>query len=392
MIRNWRNAIPNAYLILITAVLYLLTYIFDYFAAKTGSPPAEETAAIRFFLLSVFALFHGWLRLYCFHPLTNTKYKEFLCVSPWSIDKGLPGGSFLLNLSDFLVLGFVMLLTFTNFPHLILTPAICFFCTYLLLFWLIFWLHRQKAAVILIPLLAPFTLFPYRHPALVLFVLIVLYVICVWESYRYFKKFPWNTEYWESDPIKAIRYKTIIQRVIGWPQLIINAYRYQKSFTIPSAFLTSFIISWWFFALLWTSDLIAMKAILFEISWLAAFMRLSAYINPYRPPISLFGRFSAGRIIIPRYDIIFVAPVCILLIGLLAPYFLCWFGIDEIWCLEITIFLIFFIAFAMPPKLQKFNLTGHHRIAKLPKALQKQRPPRPLNMFEKFIVSLGQRL
>ena len=89
--------------------------------------------------------------------------------------------------------------------------------------------------------------------------------------------------------------------------------------------------------------------------------RLLAYTIGYMPPISFWGRVRTFRWIIPRYDVIFVAPLLIL--ALVATLF--W---EPVWDIRpgrilaaITAGYVF-IALGFPPTLEEWRLTGSHRI------------------------------
>jgi hypothetical protein len=97
----------------------------------------------------------------------------------------------------------------------------------------------------------------------------------------------------------------------------------------------------------------------------AVLIRLLAYIGPYRPPISFWGRILTGRWIIPGYDYVFLAPLCTLLVALLGWRAALLAGPDHwgIVVYPLATAAVLIVALNMSPSLGQWSLTGHHRIA-----------------------------
>ena len=95
---------------------------------------------------------------------------------------------------------------------------------------------------------------------------------------------------------------------------------------------------------------------------LLAFSRLCAYVWEYAPPVSLLGRLTTGRLIIPGYDRIFVSPIlaCVVPLGIvrvLPPM-----GASP----PLTAGLVVIAAVALValpgPRLHRWRCTGTHRM------------------------------
>ena len=76
------------------------------------------------------------------------------------------------------------------------------------------------------------------------------------------------------------------------------------------------------------------------------------------------GRLAHGRLIIPGYDKVFVAPLlamlaCLTIISL--PY---WTGISERFAIPGALTISWWIIYGMGPSLDAWRLTGNHRIVK----------------------------
>ena len=98
------------------------------------------------------------------------------------------------------------------------------------------------------------------------------------------------------------------------------------------------------------------------LSLLMACIRLWIYCGACRPPISLAGRIATGRLVIPGYDQVFVAPLLVLLIGIGAPTVLWRLGLSEPLAAGITMFATFAVGLGMGPNLERWHMTGNHRI------------------------------
>lgn len=98
---------------------------------------------------------------------------------------------------------------------------------------------------------------------------------------------------------------------------------------------------------------------------IATLLRLAIYCLPYRPPISILGRLATGRLIIPRYDQAFIAPILTILIPGLAQEFLPRAGLSLNLSYSITFGLVFLLATGLGPTLTTWQLTGQHRMVNL---------------------------
>ncbi len=263
-------------------------------------------------------------------------------------------------------------LAYYNFPLFAFAPAIAFFAIYLLLICLTFE-REQGYFAILCLFLAPFAIYPFANIYVAVLVFIVLYLIC-WVGLRQFLRgFPWNTRYWKVDSVKELREQAIRQRVIGWPFSILNVYE-ASGISVFGAFVLSLLLTWWVHVIRWISGEFYNLSYLTIIALFIAAVRAFDYGGIHRPPISLLGRIFTGRLIIPRYDKIFIAPICILLAGTLLPFALGRLGVNSTLNFELCFFVIFFLALALPPNLKEWRLTGAYRIGRLAQSLR-ARPP-----------------
>jgi hypothetical protein len=95
---------------------------------------------------------------------------------------------------------------------------------------------------------------------------------------------------------------------------------------------------------------------------LAVAARFLLYFAEHLPPISLLGRIATRRWIIPRYDVIYVAPLIAAAVAYAMPTLLTWrFNVPPITAIPLSTAATITLAFGLPPKWEEWHLTGHYR-------------------------------
>jgi hypothetical protein len=232
---------------------------------------------------------------------------------------------------------------------------------------------EQIVFIVLLLFLAPLVFYPFGNLYVAILVLIFLYFLCYAGFRGFLREFPWNTQYWRVDAIKEYRQQAVKQ--LGWPFKFLKIYD-DTGISFFGAFLSSLLLTWWLHVIRWFISEPYLFILLVLLAFYVAFLRIAVYGGAHRPPISLMGRIFTGRLIIPRYDKIFIAPICILLAGIPLPFVLYLCGVATVWNFEICFFLIFFLAFSLPPTFNKWRLTGAYRIGRRVQRLR-PRPPNP---------------
>ena len=176
---------------------YLLTYSIDAYGMLLGASLPGEIGRIRVLFLGMGSLLYAGYRVARFHPYFDTGYCRWLCLTPWSVDKPLPLGPVHLVWGDLVILMVLILLAYFNTPFapsLVMVPVIVFLSVYLIILWLT--LAAQQLRIMVVSLfLAPFAVYPFRSAYAAVLVLLVLYVLCYVAFRRFFRDFPWNTQY-----------------------------------------------------------------------------------------------------------------------------------------------------------------------------------------------------
>ncbi len=347
-------------LIFYAAVIYSLKIIFPFPEIQEALIPSNTAC------FSVLLGFYGFSRVLSFNPF-HKGYLVQLVLSPWHVGKPLPYGPVRLCWIDGLVLAIFILLEFL-FPTIHWAiPFIAFFAGYNLGVFLLLSVSKEANYILFCALAAPLFMYFRLNLNTILALLVALTIFGQWKIYCFLKHFPWNTPWWTEDAIEIFKKDALRRRIIRWPfkELCIER---NKSNTPANNVVITLIVLWWLHTLCWyliqsepeiTSASVEKFYIIPFIG--IPFIRLVAYLV-YRPPISLLGRFVTGRLIIPGYDKIYIAPLILTLVAVFVPHLLRQFGIPVLVAAEITFGLLVFLALELPPSYEKWHYTGQHHI------------------------------
>ena len=99
------------------------------------------------------------------------------------------------------------------------------------------------------------------------------------------------------------------------------------------------------------------------VSFALVITRLSTYCKGHSPPINIWGRLFTGRLIIPAYDKVFIAPLCLLAsVGAVFPLLVSGLGLSPIFAGPIVVFLMVFCTLSLGPSRAEWLLTSPCRI------------------------------
>ena len=393
MREHWRQVIPSASTTIILVSPYAFAYIVDLFFILCGMSAPRGTMGVRLLYVVIASVVYAVYRVTSYHPLCSIGYCRWLCRTPWSIDKPLPLGPVHLVWGDLAILMVLILMAHFNTPFapfMMTGPVIIFLSVYLIIHWLT--LGTQRVRIVVVSLfLAPFAIYPFKNPYVAVPILTGLYVLCYIGLQSFLRDFPWNTKYWKADLVQELRKQAIRLRVIGWPFRFLNIYE-APGISVRAAVLLSLLLTWWLHVIRWTVDKPYHLALVGLFACVAALVRTGVYAGTCWPPISFLGRIWTGRLIIPQYDKVFLAPLCVLLAGTLLPSVLVRIGMSSVWSFELSFFAVLFLALSLPPKLRDWRLTGAYRIPANIQSTQTRRPDaREQSLSELFSDKSGAR-
>jgi hypothetical protein len=300
--------------------------------AFLGEPPNREVRDLAVTVLGMCALAYGVYRAVRFHPAARAGYAAWLAQTPWTPAKPLPDGPVLLAWQDIPVLALLigpawLALGPEAWP---LVPA--FALAYL--FTLAVLVHKagERAAAYLTWFGIGGMVLLAHLPAAVLAVAAGTYAVAAVGFRRSLERFPWLP----GDDEKA-RLQAFVAQGLQWPFDRLAPLAPPPLLRSWEGPVCGLLAAWGLFAVGFELDRLPPNirgekmSGLVEYSpalvlCLAAALRVGIYMYTHLPPISLLGRLATGRLIIPRYDVIFVAP---LLAMVASPAGL--FAFQEVW-------------------------------------------------------------
>ena len=346
----------------------------------------------RFALLGIAAADYGVLRVLRTHPYANSSHRRWLAHNPWRRGKPLPLGPIHIVWEDLVVLAALSSLLFVDaapWDAVRLAPALAmgFFAAYLVVLLCATAVASVWTPTVICLFLIPLIVYPSCSMAGTFVVLAAIYAILLWGVRLALDEFPFNEPEWRSTPAERYLEQAIGDGTIGWPHNVIGPRSTTRGIGLGTTAVVSALAAWWVhvsvgvFAESWkdVADSLVDSVILgffTVVCLLVAAIRVIVYVNGFYPPIGFFGRLLTGRWIIPRYDVILVGPICIVLFGVYGPTVLRYGGgVPDAALLAVLVFLLCVIAMGIGPRLETWSHTGRHRVGKkcmLPTSQQSQ--------------------
>jgi len=334
------------------------------------------------------------LRVFTFHPLGNRKYLAWLKASPWQPGKPLPLGPLGVTTQDCLAIVVVSLLLFFFTPVPIYVAPMLFLAAYGLAAYVLLASggNRGCAYAVAFGLGVPLALLAWPWAAFA--ALVALYGVARRGLERSLDRFPWEPDKstlvlgggrrgpeinWDSatktslPPTPQSPELAYLLVDLGWPLRTLR-FRWQwPEFSrmdavllavLPGFYIGMLTIMWRTFfpedsgdepgAMVFLAVLFCLYAVLF---------RLAYYVPGCAPPISILGRILTGRIIIPRYDVIFAAPLAALIAGFGLMTWMLNHGFGDGPTCACGVTAVLLILLNVGPSVCKWRLTGAYRSA-----------------------------
>jgi len=272
---------------------------------------------VRLVLYSLFALIYGVYRAVVFHPRVNTEYGKWLASTPWTSRLPLPAGPIHLVPQDLVVL---MLIWGLNHEFSLRSLAIfvVFLSSYQFILALIHLELDEWRLGYAVGLGLGTELFFIRHQEVQLPIAMACYVLNWIALQRTLRRFPWaSTSIPMLKELNSKEQKTQIH--LGFPHNVLAPKPVKLYIPRHHAICLPILIGWWQLAGLWGADREArIGCLMFPLCGLIAMMFVQGVVGTlgYRSPIDLWGRICTGRIIIPKYDCVWVPSLVALAIGM----------------------------------------------------------------------------
>ncbi len=383
MMRWVRLVLPPWYTIAVVAGLYLLGELFY---TTFRSLRDEDAHMLRDLVLLATGLAYGLFRVIAFHPVYRPEYRKWLLTVPWHAGKPLPLGPIALQIQDVLLLGLLVGLGWYD-PHIDpLRIPLLFLVAYLVLLAITFWpsgLWPQLYAVVFgIGLVA--RLWDDTLPALM--AAAATYGVAYLGLRRSLARLTSDAETYNENLFcrwlglsTSEKAEMKFRNLTGWPFDALRPHAEPMGIPHSHGVMISLLCGWWTFALIaglyeqigiadmpsWRKNELVMM--IGFLSQAAAFpliiSRLGLYLPGHSSPINFWGRLFTFRWIIPAYDRVFVAPLCIIAVQIAG---LVWLILNKEFLVLIvpaTVSAMIFCALNIGPTRHNWRLTAPARLA-----------------------------
>jgi len=358
------------------SILFLLIFWVSYFWDMGMNHPGKSYHGIRMVLICGGAAFFAFRRVFGFFPYPAGAYGKWLALTPWRYGMQMPKGPIQLNLTDVVIVGALCLFTQLDKKLSPAVPLMIFL--YIYIFTAVFstvlgidptkyWRKR-----ILILIIAPLAFYPEPSIQNALLALTACYVLCYLYLRDVLKDYPWNTISWLVKQDEVLTFQSMKLPMSGWPYCVLASEK-QNPFRIKNKAVNTIVFSvllvWWLHASLSLfcsfkagSGLLVAVIMLFAIFTIV--LRMVLLKTGTASPISFWGRIFNGYFIIPRHDQIFVAPLLIIAILILAVTSMPDSGRGTIFLTDLSVFAILMIGMFCPPRIRQWFNTGAFRFVK----------------------------
>ncbi len=392
--RHWLRSFTMPWHLLVAVVLYAGTWLIMFMSSATYrselvvAEKLQHYAFVFGVILCAVALAYGALRAYRPHPLFHSAYFDWLWVSPWVVGQPLPAGPLHPVWQDGVLLSGLTILGYVHIREYWYFIPLAWILAYGLPLCYSFVVFKERRVVYaaafgfgLLCLLTPYPLlFSLCWAAL-------LGLLC-WALHRSLVVLSARQDQDVQDPaavfsppqpamrisgpmvLSPARLSDFVfapERLIaGWPLGVFSAAPMRTLFSRGERLLLSLLAGWFSLVILVLLKANASKddfsGFFLAINGVALFgavaLRLVMYFEDAASPTSLWGRLCTGRLVIPGFDKVFLAPVAALLVAPLPSLFFDYVGIP--WCYGVPIGLAaaFAITLNMGPSLQHWQLAG----------------------------------
>jgi len=364
LLTRLRVILPPDWSLIVFVVVYAL---FEgpllYFEWWVGQPLNVMHPGVYIVRVAAFAF--GAFRVRAFHPAYLPDYRIWLERSPWTSRKPLPAGPVAFGWEDALPIGTLAILAAArgpDEPFRMLTLALAGH-----LLFLSGAMARAGAAGYAFATAFGLGLIVrlWPDPRFCLAAAVGIYAIG-WAGLRAsLARFPWASLEGVKSLSMAEATRAMQEASCGWPFDQLQPRGAEAGRSSRGALIAlSVLAGWYLFASL---AVLPNPAGTVQFAFWNAIMaltlgRAATYCSGHAPPISLMGRLRNFRWIVPGYDQVFLAPICTILIGVLALDRFRPPGLDDESFLPAALTLACLVNATTGPSLVRWRLTGRHRI------------------------------
>jgi hypothetical protein len=284
-------------------------------------------------------------------------YRRWLQTTPWHVRLPLPLGPVWPSAADLVDIVALSGTAWLYLPLGPLLPLVVLAVSYILFATLA--LFRTGSAVVLLLLIGEAAMIRvHQDPIVFSAVTLVMLVIANIGVLLSLRRFPWGIE---DNAWPKFRVGTLLQRLgPGDPGGVIP---------MRTAILVAGLLGWWAYCVCAVSDMSrsdrANCVLITQIvGATAGVIRGLAYGGA--PPISMWGRLRTGRLVLPRYDVVFLGPAATAAVAILLPMVLSNAGVTFAATISVTAAVTTLVLLKTPPTYRHWVLTGQYRMVFAP--------------------------
>lgn len=380
---SWQFHGPTVWPPWVLVVLFTFTYgmssAFFWFVQRVVEPMSfadmPEVVRVRAVIIGAAAVVFAFYRVLRFHPGCSQAYADWLKLSPWEPQKPLPLGPVLPVWQDAVTIGALSGIAVVHAHVNPQLPLVAFVGTYLGVMSVVLLSTRQWPVCIALGFLWPALLLPdlnfFGVESLMAVIAIVVFV-----GYRHsLTSFPWIPVV----SIKRMSASTLQTEInfdaagepedqrqlakAGWPYWVLSAKYRRQSITTRNGAVISAMATWLCYCLIKSTGAKSQPELAVAVVLVAAVVRTTVYLVDARPPFNILGRLRTGRIVVPGFDQVFLAPILAGSVATLADLVVRfsgdWFPMTEAGVVGMCLCILLNTG----PSLKTWMLTGQNRLA-----------------------------
>lgn len=368
-VRDWWRVIgPLHYLVVLVPVICGGLILIAGIRTELGRRNAWELGLEQVqVVVLIFTAGYAMIRALCFNPLQNRAYRTWLINTPWHYPQELPLGPARLVWQDAAVVAVLTLIFPTTlFPSAVVPIAFLAFHSLTLSLSLCrarsFWTAYGVLFLLGCMILSADSTWT------TMMVSALMYGVADSGTREMLRKLTLD---YETLFARSTTEPTGISRALmttGWPVAPASPDRWSLHVPRLHAALISATLGWLVFCVaeqVQIMDDFEQKAYeaLTAMILIPLAMRIAIYVFGFVPPISLLGRLKTGRLIIPGYDVVLVGPAAVAIVLYLLQAVARGWNMDPVFAMPVIATICCYLTLALPPSLETWQLTGHHRIA-----------------------------
>jgi hypothetical protein len=328
---------------------------------------------------------YGVYRIWAFHPVLRPGYRAWLTSTPWTAARPLPLGPVHLVPQDVLLLAITFALAWPAHGMTSLEPIKAFCFVYVMTLALALACTRESTAAFLTAFGGGGIVSVWSNQLSFFAVAALTYLIAIVGLERSYRRFPWDLDLTTVRQLLMARdgsartfQKRLLNRLggrvnVGWPFDYVSPKDSGLTVSCWQASMTSLLAGWWFFVLgsklpadephSYSGRYMLLQMPLCYAMLYVVMARLAIYRVPERmPPISLWVRIRTGRLVIPGYDRVLIAPLLTVAVVLGGPVTLLDWGFSDVAATATGFGLALMTILAIGPSRKAWALTGDYRI------------------------------